>query len=146
MGSDRRVSNPRCCFEVARDSFVVDERGDVHPGGLSPIIREWLAWGIEWADRREMARPEILSGCRPLWRQQQMQALWDQGHRAGLAVRPADNSKHIPDAYGMCRAVDLANEPGWLYVFGPATTREWGHLIEWGGTYIPRDPRHFEER
>ena len=92
-----------------------------------------------------MATPSVLSACRSADRQALMQRLWDMGHREGLAARPADNSKHIADEFGFCRAFDLANDDLWIEVMGPVVARHWPN-VEWGGTYLRRDPRHFEER
>lgn len=135
MGNIRRLAS--CC--------VIDERGDTHPGRLSFTLVSLLSWMREVASLSGMAQPELLSACRSQEMQRKLQSLWDQGLRAGLAVRPVDNSRHIPDEYGICRAFDLANDEQWLAVMGPVVAAKWPN-VEWGGSYLPPDPRHFEER
>ena len=125
--------------------LITDVRGDVHPAQLSETMVVLFNWMTEVARRGGMADPIILSGCRSPERQRFLQREWDEGRREGLAVRPSDTSKHLPDPFGFCRAFDLANTSNWLAVMGPVVAQKWPN-IEWGGTFIPRDPRHFEER
>lgn len=125
--------------------IITDVRGDIHPAEMSVTMRYLFGWIGEVANRAGMAPPELLSGARTRERQQYLQQQWDRGNRAGLAVRPSSTSKHIPDAMGHYRAFDLANTEDWLYLMGPVVVAKWPN-IEWGGTYIPKDIRHFEER
>lgn len=125
--------------------IIVDVRGDEHSGMLSFALTTWLSWLDEVCRRGGLPGPEVLSACRSAERQREMQQNWDRDMREGLAVRPATNSKHIPDAFGFCHAVDLANDFEWLEIIGRLTLKTWPS-IEWGGTYIERDPRHFEEK
>lgn len=127
----------KCC--------IIDIRGDVHPAQLSGPMMKFLDWLIQLTRRGDMERPELLSTCRTHERQKYLQSLWDQGMREGLAVRPVDGSKHLPDPFGFCHAFDLANDTRWLQIVGPVVVAKWT-VVEWGGTYLPPDPRHFEER
>lgn len=140
---------------------VIDVRGDVHPSeigrgwwsknldpsihGLSGVMIGLFQWMVDVGNRGGIGPPIILSACRSPIRQAELQRDWDRGFREGLAVRPVDNSKHLPDPFGRCHAFDLANDQRWLSEMGPVVAMRWPQ-IEWGGAYIPRDPRHFEER
>jgi hypothetical protein len=127
--------------------IITDIRGDyfTQGTGLSPKMTKLFNWMVEVAQKSQMQQPVILSACRSPERQQYYQALWDMGQREGLSARPVTNSKHIPDASGLCRAFDLANDREWLYIMGQAVVSFWPD-IEWGGTYLPPDYPHFEER
>tara|TARA_Y100000310_G_C20601548_1_gene773315 strand:+ start:931 stop:1374 length:444 start_codon:yes stop_codon:yes gene_type:complete len=140
--------------------IITDVRGDVHPGEwvgrplysavdgtamLSESMVVLFNWIGQVAERGGMAPPVMLSACRTKERQQELQNLWDTGQREGLAVRPVDNSKHIADSFGWCRAFDLGNDLTWLQTMGPVVVAKWPN-IEWGGGYLPPDYRHFEER
>lgn len=131
------MAETNCC--------IIDIRGDVHPAQLSFTMSELFSWMEVLTARGGYAQPVILSACRSHERQRWLQREWDSGRRAGLAVRPSSTSKHVPDPQGLCRAFDLANDLDWLHIIGPVTARKWPN-IEWGGTYLPPDPRHFEER
>lgn len=128
---------PSCC--------IIDVRGEVHPAQLSGVMINLFNWMVEVGERGGIGPPIMLSACRSAIRQAELQRLWDRGFREGLAVRPVDNSKHLPDPFGRCHAFDLANAERWLSEMGPVVAMRWPQ-IEWGGAYIPRDPRHFEER
>lgn len=130
---------------MATTCCLIDVRGDIHPAELSPLMMGLFAWMAELTARGGMAPPELLSACRSRAMQDQLIDDWDRGARAGLLVRPVRNSKHLPDPFGKCHAFDLANHETWLYTVGPVVSGKWPG-IEWGGTYIPKDIRHFEER
>lgn len=123
---------------------IIDVRGDIHPARLSELMLNLFAWMAELTARGGLAPPELLSACRSREMQLALQAEWDAGHREGLLVRPVSDSKHLPDAFGQCHAFDLGNDPTWLYTVGPVVAHKWPG-IEWGGTYLPPDIRHFEE-
>lgn len=108
-------------------------------------MRRLFAWMEEVAVRGGFPGPVLLSECRSPERTRELQRMWDAGMREGLAVRPSSNSRHHPDPFGVCHAFDLANDFLWLESMGPVVLQSWTG-IEWGGTYVPRDVRHFEER
>ena len=151
--------NPKCCTtpnghppERVRQDFtppqvrIIDVRGDEHPAQMSPLLQSLWSWMEKVAARAGMPPPELLSGARSPQRQQQMRQMWDKGMREGLAYQPSRKSKHVPDAYGFFRAFDLANDlETWIKPMGEVVSRMWPN-IEWGGTYLPPDWRHFEER
>jgi len=144
MGRRRRLD---CCPAVHRGTVhrrTIDVRGNIHPGGLSPTMGQFFDWLGDWAQVNGLAPPIILSACRSETDQRLMQQEWDRGNREGLAVRPVTNSKHIPDAFGNCRAFDLANDETWLRRAGMEVGRLFT-AVEWGGTYLSPDIRHFEE-
>jgi len=124
---------------------IIDVRGNVHPGELSRTMGFLFDWMGEYASEYGLDPPIILSACRSLTDQRLMQREWDLGNQEGLAVRPADNSKHIPDEFGYCRAFDLANSEDWLNRVGRDVSYAF-QSVEWGGNYLRKDIRHFEER
>lgn len=97
-----------------------------------------------FAAAQGMAEPIVISQCRDRAAQQIMYDRWNRGDRAGLAYQPAhpDNSLHVPDAMGVCRAFDLGNDLDWLSRVGAYVTANHPEA-EWGGSWLPPDPGHF---
>ena len=110
---------------------------------LSKEAKEILDWISDYAKQMEMDLPLVISTCRTSDQQQDLQDAWDRGEKRGLRVRPADNSAHIPDQRGFCRAFDLGNDDNWLQIIGPAVTRNFP-WARWGGNFIPVDMNHFD--
>ena len=80
----------------------------------------------------------FISGLRSLDQQRQMQKNWDSGNRAGLAVRPADNSAHVTgEAFDISASADTLSALGQYALTQGAV---------WGGTFVPSDPGHFSTR
>lgn len=87
----------------------------------------------------------VTSGFRDPAHQRELQERWDRGDRAGLAARPATNSKHSttsffgnPDAM----AVDLyAGSDANLRILGNWAVNYAG--LRWGGTFKNADLVHF---
>lgn len=81
-------------------------------------------WGLHYG----LAAPPIHSGYRSARQQRKLRERWDRGDRAGLVVRPADDSPHTDR-----RAFDLQRVPH-LHVYG-----EWAPYINprarWGGNF-----------
>ncbi len=113
-------------------------------GNLSQQAASLYANIEDWARRRGIAAPILLSACRSAELQQQLRESWDRGDRAGIAVRPADpsSSRHVPDASGTCNAFDLGNTPAWLTLCGNAVATL--PNVTWGGVWIPKDINHFQ--
>ncbi len=145
MGKARVQAFADWCGQQPPSCCVVDVRGDVHPAQLSHTMIRLFDWMSMVGQRGGIGPPIMLSACRSRERQAQLQRDWDMGLKEGLAVRPVDNSKHLADPFGRCHAFDLANLDSWLYTMGPVVAMRWP-AIEWGGAYIPKDIRHFEER
>ena len=88
-------------------------------------------------------RTQVLSAYRSPAYQDELRARWDRGDRAGLAVRPAEQSAHSEG-----RAIDMTfGSSAWepadyrqSAVGGFANMGGW----RWGGTWTPPDPNHFE--
>lgn len=140
-----------CPYDVCRrqggTATLIDVRGGGElPGTLSRNMRDLWKWLEMRAPDTGLAPPVLLSSCRSAEEQRRLQQAWDRGDRAGLAARPVDRSAHIPDEFGICRAIDLGNSRTWLAQMGPRVVKTFGDVIEWGGTYLPPDLPHFEER
>jgi len=75
------------------DNWAENARGYFERMGASPDISKRLAllWGFASGYG---LRPSITSIFRDPKKQEEMQARWDRGDRAGLRTRPATNSKH----------------------------------------------------
>jgi len=110
---------------------------------LSPSARQLYQWIELYTAQNGLEQPKILSICRSKAHQKQLQDDWDAGKREGLRVRPADNSYHIPDKFGLCHAFDLANTDKWLRMVGSAVVQNVPGA-RWGGTWIPQDLPHFD--
>lgn len=141
MASRRRVA---CEFLTSR---IIDVRGDVPDvdARLSEYMQSVLNAMRNFAREIGLEDPVILSGARSPALQHELQRDWDRGEREGLAVRPVENSKHIPDASGIYRAIDLGNSEFWIHTVVPSVVQAFKYL-EWGGNYLPRDIRHLEEQ
>jgi hypothetical protein len=115
------------------------------PATLGPESRDLYRYIELLAGRLRIDPPLLLSQCRSAEKQLTMQLEWDRGNREGLATRPADpeNSNHVPDEFGVCRAFDLGNSHAWLRMVGAHVSK---HIpwAEWGGTWFPPDLPHFQ--
>lgn len=111
-------------------------------GTLGPEARQ-LYRSIEiFAATKGLQAPKILSSCRSLEQQRSLQRRWDAGDRLGLATRPADDSKHVPDELGICHAFDLAGSDAWLTMVGTFVQGSFPNAV-WGGSFLPPDKNHF---
>lgn len=135
-------ADPRCCTRI------IQMRGDVLPGVLpsEALQKAWL-WMVEFTRTLGWVQPVLLSGGRTAAWQRELQRRWDSGEREGIAARPVDGdkSKHVAGRDGVYRAFDLANGTEWLRIVGPRLVKDLP-FMEWGGSYLPPDIPHFEER
>lgn len=107
---------------------------------LALKISQLYLWGLQSGFPMK-----VTSGWRDPEKQRAMQERWDRGDRAGLAARPATNSKHSttgffgdPDAM----AVDLyAGSDQNLRILGSWAQNYLG--LKWGGTFRNADLVHF---
>lgn len=107
---------------------------------LARKISQLYLWGLQSGFPMS-----VTSGWRDPEKQRAMQERWDRGDRAGLAARPATNSKHSvttffgnPDAM----AVDLyAGSDRNLRILGQWAQDFLG--LKWGGTFRNADLVHF---
>lgn len=92
-----------------------------------------------WGEHYGIPAPRITSGARSNARNRQLQQRWDRGDRAGLSVRPADDTAHSTgDGF------DLGGAPPYtLQVYG-----YWAPYVglRWGGTFRDPDKIHFDRR
>lgn len=134
----RRAGN--CCCPKTQMSTIVP----AGTGTLSARARQLFREIELFAASMRFPKPELLSGCRSREQQRELQRRWDAGDRAGLAVRPADESLHLPDQFGVCRAFDL----GGLSRQQLETVGSWVQQrfpwARWGGAWLPRDLNHFD--
>lgn len=80
--------------------------------------------------------PAIISGKRTRARNRELQRQWDSGNRAGLVVRPADDSAHLR---GEAWDVDRSS-PG---LAGMAALAQYAG-VRWGGYFRNPDQNHFD--
>ena len=146
MGS---ANKNHCCFPTEGIGLNPVEEGDFPVSMAGPVT--WLLNALgKWASREGLRQPVLISACRSVEKQYEMQKKWDRGERGGLVVRPADpkNSRHVADLDGSCWAFDLGNDDAWLQRAG-AFVQSPGVLnilpgARWGGVWLNRDPVHFE--
>lgn len=107
---------------------------------LARKISQLYLWGLQSGFPMS-----VTSGFRDPEHQRELRERWDRGDRAGLAARPATNSKHSttsffgdPDAM----AVDLsAGSSQNLRILGGWAQNYLG--LRWGGTFKNADLVHF---
>lgn len=103
--------------------------------GLTPKAQT-LAFNLINFARSKGLSFTFISGFRSQQHQKELQERWDRGDRAGLKVRPADNSEHTRG-----NAFDISADIFTLQQLGSETLRRGGR---WGGSFLPPDNNHFD--
>ena len=133
---------------VCGEGWIVEKSGRPLPsstGTLGPDARSVYRDIELYSAQIGIAPPKLISTCRSAEHQRHMQIRWDAGDRVGLGARPADpeNSRHVPDANGLCWAFDLGNNSEWLRLIGPWVQRTYPNA-RWGGSFMSSDPAHID--